>query len=228
MRKSILMISAVMMLMACGGQSKKETSDADSTQVFEVPDTLNTVEAVIKQVDAVDWEFKANKQFDISKWYNELVELAEPLFAGNDPVEFYEYALIDVDSDGKAELYMRNADHYEAVFTLDDKDPHVLIDADSRRSISFFKNAVQSSGSCGTGCNAIEIVVLKDSKLAYTLNNMEQYDMEGNLSENNWSKDDKDIPTEDGEKMYKDLGDPIDLYIKWHEIDIERKPKLSE
>ena len=155
MRKSILMISAMMMLMACGGQSKKETSDADSTQVFEVPDTLNTVDEVVKQVNAVDWEFKANKQFDISKWYNELVELAEPLFAGNDPVEFYEYALIDVDRDGKAELYMRNADHYEAVFTLDDKDPHVLIDADSRRSISFFKNAVQSSGSCGTGCNAI-------------------------------------------------------------------------
>ena len=47
------MISAVMMLMACGGQSKKETSDADSTQVFEVPDTLNTVDEVVKQVNAV-------------------------------------------------------------------------------------------------------------------------------------------------------------------------------
>ena len=53
MRKSILMISAVMMLMACGGQTKNETSDEDSTQVFEVPDTLNTVEAVVKQVNAV-------------------------------------------------------------------------------------------------------------------------------------------------------------------------------
>jgi len=48
-----LMISALMMLMACGGQTKHGTSDADSTQVFEVPDTLNTVEAVVKQVNAV-------------------------------------------------------------------------------------------------------------------------------------------------------------------------------
>ena len=48
-----LMISAVMLLMACGGQTKNGTSDADSTQVLEVPDTLNTVEAVVKQVDAV-------------------------------------------------------------------------------------------------------------------------------------------------------------------------------
>ncbi len=47
------MIATVMMLLACGGQTKNETSDADSTQVFEVPDTLNTVEAVVKQVNAV-------------------------------------------------------------------------------------------------------------------------------------------------------------------------------
>ena len=53
MRKSVFMISALMMLLACGGQTKKVTSDADSTQVFETPDTLNTVEAIIKQVDAV-------------------------------------------------------------------------------------------------------------------------------------------------------------------------------
>ena len=356
MRKNIVIIFALLMLLSCGGQTKNGATDADSTQVFEVPDTLNTVEAVVKQVNAVydywnelrqhydekkptvderfgtkewqqvredawaadrdcecggffdfgdegpldpwvydcyegtvsandieakilpngmadvkflvkdavttkgipmrwlmrvedgewrvaniifekdggidlleslrnyGWEFKTDKQFDMSKWYDELVELAEPLFAGNDPVEFHEYAFIDVDRDGKAELYMRNAeDHYEAVFTLDDDDPHVLIEADFRRSISFFKNAIQSSGNCGTGCNMIEIVVLKDSKLAYSLNNMEQYDMEGNLLENNWSKDDKEIPTEEGEELYKSLGNPIDLYVKWHGIDITRK-----
>ena len=52
MRKSIL-ISALIMLMACGGQTKQETAGADSTQVYEVSDTLNTVEAVVKQVNAV-------------------------------------------------------------------------------------------------------------------------------------------------------------------------------
>ena len=345
------MISTVMMLLACGGQTKNGSSDADSTQVFEVPDTLNTVEAVVKQVNAVydywnelrenndekkpsvderfgtkewqqvredawaadrdcecggffdfgddgpldpwvydcyegsvsandieakilpngmaevkflvkdavttkgipmrwlmrvedgewrvaniifekdggidlleslrdyGWEYKADKQFDISKRYDELVELAEPLFTDYNPVEFHEYALIDVDRDGKAELYMRNAEaQYEAIFTLDDKDPHVLIDADLHRSISFFKNAIQSSGNCGTGCNMAEVVILKDSKLAYSLNNMEQYDMEGELSENSWTKDDKEIPTEEGEKLYKSLGDPIELYVKWHDI----------
>ena len=68
MKKSILMISAMMMLMACGGQTKKGTSDADSTQVFEVPDTLNTVEAVVKQVNAVyDYWNELRENYDEKK-----------------------------------------------------------------------------------------------------------------------------------------------------------------
>ena len=74
----------------------------------------------------------------------------------------------------------------------------------------------------------IEIAVLKDSKLAYSLSNMEQYDMGGNLSENNWSKDGKDISAEEGEKLYKSLGDPIDLYVNWHGINFDHKQNLSK
>lgn len=33
MRKNILMVAAVMMLVACGGQTKNVASDIDSTQV---------------------------------------------------------------------------------------------------------------------------------------------------------------------------------------------------
>ena len=69
------MISAAMMLLACGGQTKHETSDADNTQVFEVPDTLNTVEAVIKQVDAVYAYW--NKQ---REHYNENAPTVDELF----------------------------------------------------------------------------------------------------------------------------------------------------
>ena len=49
----LLPILALLMLSACGGQTKAGASETDSTQVFEVPDTLNTVEAVVKQVNAV-------------------------------------------------------------------------------------------------------------------------------------------------------------------------------
>ena len=48
MRKSILIISAVMMLMACEGQSKKETakgSDNDSTAVADSTVTTTPTES---------------------------------------------------------------------------------------------------------------------------------------------------------------------------------------
>ena len=54
MKKNILLTAALpLMLCACGGQTRNEAPDADSTQVFEVPDTLNYVETVVRQVDAV-------------------------------------------------------------------------------------------------------------------------------------------------------------------------------
>ena len=53
MKKLIFWTVAVLTWTACGNKTGGGTTDADSTQVFEVPDTLNSVEAVIKQVDAV-------------------------------------------------------------------------------------------------------------------------------------------------------------------------------
>lgn len=60
MKKIIMMMFAVVAITSCGNKMKVSTnrlnsaaSDAESTVVNEVPDTLNTVEAVVKQVDAV-------------------------------------------------------------------------------------------------------------------------------------------------------------------------------
>lgn len=54
MKKGILVVSALLMFAACGKKANSMVTNADSTVVVkEVPDTLNNVEAVIKQVDAV-------------------------------------------------------------------------------------------------------------------------------------------------------------------------------
>lgn len=53
MKKSILFLSVLLTLAACGSKTNSAASDADSTVVSEVPDTLNTVEAIEKQVNAV-------------------------------------------------------------------------------------------------------------------------------------------------------------------------------
>ena len=60
MKKIVLILFAIMVITSCGNKTKvsaispdNAASDADSTIVNEVPDTLNTVEAVEKQVNAV-------------------------------------------------------------------------------------------------------------------------------------------------------------------------------
>jgi hypothetical protein len=72
MNKCVLLLSALLMLFACGGQTKNGASDADSTQVDDVPDTLNpvpgtlnSVEAVVRQVNAVyDFWNQQREHFD--------------------------------------------------------------------------------------------------------------------------------------------------------------------
>ena len=60
MKKIVMMMFAVVAITSCGNKTKVSTnrlnsaaSDAECNVVNEVPDTLNTVEAVVKQVDAV-------------------------------------------------------------------------------------------------------------------------------------------------------------------------------
>jgi hypothetical protein len=49
----MILMLAFLAIASCGSKTNSAASDADSTVVNEVPDTLNTVEAVEKQVDAV-------------------------------------------------------------------------------------------------------------------------------------------------------------------------------
>ena len=53
MKKIIMMMFALVAIISCGNKTNSAASDADSIVVNEVPDTLNTVEAVEKQVNAV-------------------------------------------------------------------------------------------------------------------------------------------------------------------------------
>lgn len=53
MKKLMILAAVTLTLAACGNKTNSAATDANNTQVFEVPDTLNTVEAVIKQVNAV-------------------------------------------------------------------------------------------------------------------------------------------------------------------------------
>lgn len=69
MRKNIFMIGALIMLMACVGQTNKGTSDADSTEVLEISDTINTAEAVTAFVEMIykEWSVEDILNYDYLK-----------------------------------------------------------------------------------------------------------------------------------------------------------------
>ncbi len=67
MKKYYLMLFALIAV-ACGNKTNSAASDADSTEVHEAPDTLNTVEAVEKQVDAIyDYWNELREHYDENK-----------------------------------------------------------------------------------------------------------------------------------------------------------------
>lgn len=70
MKKTVFLMLAVMAMISCGNKTNSTVSDADSTIVNEVSDTLDSVMDVVKQVEAVYayWnDLRAN--FDENKPY---------------------------------------------------------------------------------------------------------------------------------------------------------------
>lgn len=53
MKKIVCLMFALVAMTSCGNKTNSAAPEADSTVVNEMPDTLNTVEAVVKQVNAV-------------------------------------------------------------------------------------------------------------------------------------------------------------------------------
>ena len=69
MKKGSIILSVLLSMAACGNKTNSAVSDADTvTIVNEVSDTLYSVEAVVKQVDAVyEYHNQMREHFDENK-----------------------------------------------------------------------------------------------------------------------------------------------------------------
>lgn len=69
MKKIVYMMFALVLMTACGNKTNGVASENDSTTIVnEVPDTLNNVEAVVKQVNAVyDYLAEMREHYDEKK-----------------------------------------------------------------------------------------------------------------------------------------------------------------
>lgn len=157
--------------------------------------------------------------FDINKYIADMNSQASKIDGGK--VSFGNFALVDIDRDGKPELCATSLEpEYTAVFSIASGKAKLLEIADSRSNLVYYERGVGVQGSCGTGCHMSSFTVLKNSQADYSFTVNEQYDMEGKLMETKCSKDGKDIPYEDAMTMLDNgaLGETVQLQPEWHMV----------
>ena len=87
------------------------------------------------------------------------------------------------------------------------------------RFLSFYRNAVCHSGSCGALCMSAEYVILKNSVPNSYLREESEWDNKiESYGESNYFLDGKEISREKGENMVRSLGEPYEPELKWIEL----------
>ena len=362
MKKNLILMVVATMLAACGNKTNSAASDADSTVVNEVPDTLNSVEAIEKQVKAVyaywnelrehydenkpsvdelfgskEWQrvrnevmaidrececggffdfgeegpldpwtydcyegviradsiqvkllpngkaevrflvkddvtikgipinwlmqvengqwrvanifFEKEDNFDIlmnmrayaddGKFYNNfninkylpaMKELVAKLQGvDKNEISFDAYGLVDIDIDGTPEVFVQNKEHfYNVVFSIADGKPSVLANSFGATEIYFFEHGAAAQGGCGTGCMMSDCTLMKDSRPVTTFRSIEESNMEGEVVETTCTQDGKKITLVEFDKLYKQLGEQVDIELDMKEIDVEKSAERSK
>ena len=149
MKKIIMMIFALVAITSCGNKTNSGASDADSTAINEVPDTQNTVEAVMKQVNAVYayWNdlrehFDENRpsvdeQFGSKEWWRVRQEVAA-IDRESESGSFFNF-----DDEGPLDPW--TYDCYEGAISANDIEVTLL--SDSTAEVRFLvKDAVTPKG----------------------------------------------------------------------------------
>ena len=149
MKNTLLLMIAVVAMTSCGNKTKTNALDTDSTIVSEIPDTLHTVEAVKRQVDAVYayWNdlrehFDENRpsvdeQFGSKEWWRVRQEVAA-IDRESESGSFFNF-----DDEGPLDPW--TYDCYEGAISANDIEVTLL--SDSTAEVRFLvKDAVTPKG----------------------------------------------------------------------------------
>ena len=166
----------------------------------------------------------AGTGFNFEKYQAAMQEWALPRFMKSaDSVRFMDYALIDIDNDGKPEVWVRSDEgqDWQGVFALEGDSVMLLADADVTSELSFYTNAVGFSGYISPGLIDEGFSVLKDSHIIASCNKHLEIDIFSDMETlyeeyivNGESTD------EDGYNAFvQKLGDAITVTPVWHKIE---------
>ena len=132
---------------------------------------------------------------------------------------FTQYALMDIDHDGHPELLLQTDDgEYQAVYSI----PYtisLLAGQSDRRFLRIYNGAVCHSGTCGALCMSSVYVFIEGSCRKSTLTDLQEWDNEKEeYDDSTYSLDGKPITKEEGEKILKSLGEPLEIHPQWKKL----------
>ena len=223
----IPVVAAVLTMTACNEKTQKAGSANDSTAVENIEDTTATVTAEDTTATAAPI---TPENFDINALLPALrVRAADVLDCHPEDVVFDSYALVDADGDGRPEVCLKSDEgFYKVLYSLADAKPTVLARSWGATDLYFFEHGVAAQGGCGTACMMADCTLMKDSRAVTTFRSIEESDMEGNVVETTNTQDGKTITAEAFEKLYKQLGEQLDVELEMKAIGEEETEERSK
>lgn len=165
-----------------------------------------------------------DKSFDFNKYRESIDREALYYCFWGDSLYYMDYALIDLDEDGKPELWVRSVEEqsWQGVYAICGDSVELLAFADGCCKMSFFKNAVGYSSYVSPGHAEAGYFVLKDSRdvaSAFMHLDVNIFSDEMETEFEYYIVNDKYTEKEDFDRFVEQLGEEIEIEPVWHKIE---------
>lgn len=165
----MLFILAIGALASCNGMSKPAENNADSLAVDSPSSTISDEKMEVQSISPT---------MDVEKYWSQFQEMYEEGDLDDVHYPLTKYAFIDIDEDGKDEVWVRTADDEDgALFCFDDEEePQLVITETEGKRLSVAKGWVGNGYPAGGPSYINHYVVLKDSHVEYDFTDFQVYE----------------------------------------------------
>ena len=165
----IMFTLPLMAMVGCNGTNKPTENNADSLAVDSLSPTILSEKNEAPSVSST---------MDVEKYWSQFQELYEEGDLDDIHYPLTKYAFIDIDEDGKDEVWVRTADDEDgALFCFDDEEePQLVITETEGKRLSVAKGWVGNGYPAGGPSYINHYVVLKDSHVECDFTDFQVYE----------------------------------------------------